>query len=620
MPISLGALNVGKKTLVIFLALLLVALVAATPALAADWPQFQKDAKNSGIYTGAALPTGSTATVTSVQTEYGSFFGIDSTPIYVTTNDTGYVYVFPFQKLYEYYTSGNSLVAGSTPLTVDTGGFQLCTPASDGNSIFLGVNTHLNQTQNKDFTTSLDGWTTGSSAGSPEFSQTTVSGKTCARIHENDPSTDGDGYIQQTVYVPSNSNVRIAFSYLQQYTGSPPSQRLIKVQVKRPSDSTWNTALTITPTAYDTWVPVNENISTTYFPNSGVNYDIRFVFDYTTSASSTATCCFTDCQVIAQSMGVEKVTGLGTGALSLNSNFCNLAQSGQANTPLKYYQNATGSYLLLGKWTGSTGGKYFCIDANTGQVKWEYTGGSPKGYYWAGAACVDDVAIFGDEDGKVHVVKLEPDQDGNAIEVDQDTNTPGVQAYDLTQSNEPIRSSICYYDNATGNDYLYLTSADGYLYQLEYNPTTQRIVGAVTPVQPQNYCTSTPVRYGDWVYVGMGRIYGGSGLWAVPVSGGGFGRPVELVSEDPNDLNLRIIQSSPVVYPASDTEIYIYVTENNQGGRAVCVKHYYDEEEEQWKSEGRWTYTSQNYVLQGFAAADGKLFYGDDSGYLYYVH
>ncbi|MEG3068952.1 MAG: hypothetical protein RQM95_12330 [Syntrophaceticus schinkii] len=326
--------------------------------------------------------------------------------------------------------------------------------------------------------------------------------------------------------VPLASNVRLAFSFLQKYTGSAPAQHDVKVMVKREGTSTWNTIYTTSSAIYNDWVPVNENISNTYFPYSNQNYTVRFVFDYQPASSSTATCCFTDCQIIAQSMGLKKVTGLGTGTLDVDNNFCNLKESGQANTPLKYYQNATGSYLLLGNYTSSTGAKYFCINAANGTKKWEYTNGAPSGYYWAGAAVVNDAAIFGDEDGKVHVVMLEPDNNGNAVEVDQDSTTPGIQPYDInTSSSAHIRTTINYYDvPGTNEDKLYVVDYDGYLYQLNYNSSTHIITsgGAGVRASGVNYSTSSPVRIDDKVF------YGAGGLSVSRISGGNLQTPVSI--------------------------------------------------------------------------------------------
>lgn len=598
------------KKLLLIVAVIMVIMSFGFMAYAADWPQFQNNQYNSGIISEA--PPTTTPSSASVHLEHGGFFGIDSTPIFVTppSSTTGFVYVFPFQHIYECYRNGSNLTINASK-NVDIGGFQLCTPASDGSSIFLGVNTHFNQTKNKDFTTSLADWTTGSNAGSPEFSQATESGKTCAKIYENDV-VDGDGYLEQTVRVPLASNVRLAFSFLQKYTGSAPAQHDVKVMVKREGTSTWNTIYTTSSAIYNDWVPVNENISNTYFPYSNQNYTVRFVFDYQPASGSTATCCFTDCQIIAQSMGLKKVTGLGTGTLAVDDNFCNLKESGQANTPLKYYQNATGSYLLLGNYTSSTGAKYFCINAANGTKKWEYTNGAPSGYYWAGAAVVNDAAIFGDEDGKVHVVMLEPDNNGNAVEVDQDSTTPGIQPYDInTSSSAHIRTTINYYDvPGTNEDKLYVVDYDGYLYQLNYNSSTHIITsgGAGVRASGVNYSTSSPVRIDDKVF------YGAGGLSVSRISGGNLQTPVSI------GTGIGKVQSSPVVYKADDYNYYIYVTENSSSGKAYCVHYYYDTATYDWKSKTIWTFTSGDFTLQGFAAANGDLYFGNDSGYLYALY
>lgn len=613
-----GDLYVVKR-LALIMAVLLLATSLALPAYAADWPQFQRDAKNSGIYdSGTALPT-TTPTATSVYLQGGppQFFGIDSCPIYVTTGGTGYTYVFPTNTLYEHYTSGNSLLLKDSLQLVSPGGFQLSTPASDGSSIYVATNDMFNQTQNKDFTTSLDGWTTGSSINPPPaITQATVSSQTCAKIDEDSPSTNGDGWVQQSVNIPDNTTVRVAFSYFQQYDDDAPSQHDFLVRVKKSSDpdipANWQTIITTTSATYGSWLPVNNNISSSYFPTVGVSYDFRFLFDYNTAADSNDTYgCFTDCQVIVQSFGVKKITGLDTGTLSLDPNFSGGLGTvrGQANTPVKYYSDATGNYLVVGQY-GS--GSYFCLDPATGNKKWQYTPSPATTFYWAGAAVAKGVAIFGDDNGNVHVVLL--NQSGTATEVDQDPNTPGIQPYKLsTTPNEKVRSSICYYDTGGGansTDYLYLTTrtdTSGSLYQLAYNITTHIITAAGNPVS-DNYSTSTPVRYDNYVF------FGASGLYVSQISNGTLGTPAS-ISAGLFSPALGAVQSSPVVQKTGS--VYnVYATENKANGRAFCINYNSSNN----TSSLGWSTPSQNFVLQGFAAADGKLFYGDDAGYFYYLH
>lgn len=585
------------KRLSFMMAVIMVVVMSfGSAAFASDWLQFQNDAKNSGIYTGGSLPT-SVPSSAYVSTQAGGWMGIDTPPIFAGN----YAYVFPITTIYEVYGDCSSVRDYET--VESTGGFQLCTPASDGSSVFVGINDMINQTTNKDFATDLSGWTTGSSDGSPTFSQATVADRTCAKIYEDNADTNGAGYIKQTVSKSYSSSVRLQFSYLQQYTGSAPTQKDIKVYAKLLPSGTENLIYSTSSGTYDQWIPVNENIDSAYFPSTG-DYEIRFEWDYTTPGSSTAACCFTDCEVILQSVGIKKVTGLGDN-LVVNNNFCSLATAGQANTPLKYHEYGNNKYLLMGTWVSTTSGKYYCVDATNGNVKWTFTPSTGAGFYWAGAACFEGYTIFGDDQGNVHVVNL--DQSGTAVEVDQDSGTAGTQPYDLT--NTKIRTSVCYYDvPGSTTDYLYVADYNGVLYQLTYDSSTHTITAYDDETGPSNYSTSSPVRIDDLVF------YGCSGLSVAHIDSGDMGAPAAIGS------GIGKVQASPVVYKAGTNNYYIYVTENVSNGRAICVHYYYSDQLEDWVSENAWTFTSNNYILQGFAAANGKLYFGNDSGRLYVLY
>jgi hypothetical protein len=604
------------KKLLLTVAFIMVIMSFGFAAYAADWPQFQKDAKNSGIYdSGTALPI-TLPTKTSVLTEAGGFFGIDSCPIYVTTGDTGYAYVFPSKNLFEYGVSSSGLQLNDSLQLVNPGGFQLSTPASDGSSIYVATNDMFNQIQNKDFTEGADGFAHWATQGSPVFSTTTVDSKTCAKLYEASNIGERSGSLVQTgVSIPSPSTVRLAFAYKYEHTGSAPTQG-ITVEVKPTTGSTWVEIYPAGTDYYDDgWYYVNFNVTDpAAFPAAG-NYDIRFTWNYDIGAGSTATCYFSDCQLIAQSFGVKKITGLGSGTLSLVPGFGGGlgVKKGQSNNPVKYYSDGTDEYLVVGQYGGSN---YFCLNPANGDLKWTFDVTGTGGYYWAGAALANGVAIFGDDNGCVHVVPL--DQTGSAAEVDQDPATPGVQPYDLEPERGPVsvRSSVCYYDVPGSNiDKLYLTARSksygqfGYIYELDYNASTRQIVDK-TPRDPDSngnggYSTSTPCRYDNYVFFGAN-----GGLYVCEITGGVMGVPNRVAD------NTGGIQASPVVQKLNN-KYYIYATRNIQGGKAFCAE--YDPAASP-KGSLRWETTAQNFTLQGFAAADGKLFFGDDAGYLYYLH
>jgi outer membrane protein assembly factor BamB len=122
----------GKVKWPLFLAALMVLLVAlAGAALAADWPQFQKDELNSGK-TGDPLPNSSGILTKNVFTLSGDYYGIDTTPIvkgdhvYVLAGGSNATKLFKYQKNGTNFTGAK--VWESSQLT-NTNGFQLAAPA-----------------------------------------------------------------------------------------------------------------------------------------------------------------------------------------------------------------------------------------------------------------------------------------------------------------------------------------------------------------------------------------------------------------------------------------------------------------------------------------------------------
>ncbi|RKD26932.1 Outer membrane protein assembly factor BamB, contains PQQ-like beta-propeller repeat [Caminicella sporogenes DSM 14501] len=272
-----------------------------------------------------------------------------------------------------------------------------------------------------------------------------------------------------------------------------------------------------------------------------------------------------------------------------------LSEGGQLNTPITYDNGK----LYFGTWKGTvdttTGGVYYCVDANNGNILWKYTGvkndNREDGFYWAGAAIVGNYIIFGNDASYIHVLDK-----NNGTEKDK---------FDLrkvhTDSRE-VRSSICVYDNSA-----YFTDKGGYLWKLNINSDgTLKYEGS----RKIGYTTSTPVvayhkdMSEDRIYVGQGQFSGG-----------------KLVCYDTN-LNLIWeytgiggVQSSPIVY-SDGVYNYIYFTENSAKGRGYCIM------DEGYSASLVWVYTPprdemQNYTLQGMAPAGEYVVYGNDSGYVF---
>ncbi|GEM_PF-1342425 len=138
-----------KKQLAVIIGAILVisAVVAAIPAAASDWPEFQKDEVNVGRTDDSAPITNASGTDVSWvhQTVTGNWYGIDTVPIVVGH----YVYVLAANAnnayLYKYYKNGSSANWANNRVTVGSGNFQNSCPAYGDGKIFV-INTGYGST------------------------------------------------------------------------------------------------------------------------------------------------------------------------------------------------------------------------------------------------------------------------------------------------------------------------------------------------------------------------------------------------------------------------------------------------------------------------------------------
>ncbi|NOQ48785.1 MAG: PQQ-binding-like beta-propeller repeat protein, partial [Methanococcoides sp.] len=123
--------------------------------------------------------------------------------------------------------------------------------------------------------------------------------------------------------------------------------------------------------------------------------------------------------------------------------------------------------------------------------------------------------------------------------------------------------------------------------------------------------TCTPTVYNGRVYVGTGTFTGSGDVYCL------------------NEEDLSVIwkytpnggiQGSPVIstaYDDGDGEVYIYFTTNVKDARVYCLKDYTGntEPELQWYYEA--PSEKNEYTLHGVTIKDGRIFYGNDRGYLF---
>lgn len=228
------------------------------------------------------------------------------------------------------------------------------------------------------------------------------------------------------------------------------------------------------------------------------------------------------------------------------------------------------------------------------QAEWSYA--VDGGFYWTGAVSVGPAIVVGTEaageSGSAHLVSL----DKASGKVISQLEVAGNQ-----------RSSIV----ASGGA-VYFTTTAGYLYRAQANPVTGAL-SALTSVKVGSYCTSTPVIYGGRAYVGTSE--GGSGTLAVvDVSDMSRCYSVELPAA---------CQSSPVMstaYLASTGKLYVYVTLNAEPGGMQLITLPPDassaadaQVQQIYDAAGHEQYCMTSPAV----AADGTLFYKNDSGYIF---
>jgi len=271
----------------------------------------------------------------------------------------------------------------------------------------------------------------------------------------------------------------------------------------------------------------------------------------------------------------------------------------QLNTPITY---ADGK-IYVGNSKGATKdiSTYYCIDAsNVTNEIWNRTTLYATGYYWAGAAIVGDYIIYGDDTANVTCLNKDTGAFVDYINVSEACGVTPV---------EEIRSSIVW-NEATGR--IYFTGKkpsprSGHAYAVSFNAATGDIGNSCDWVTDIDYSTSTPVVYGDRVYVCMGGMYGGDGkvLKCLDEASGNILYTYDI----PNGAS----QASPAVSVA-DGHVYIYFTTNMDNGSAYCIEDTGSALVERWE----WNPPEDNqFILQGMAISDGMVYFGTDYGRVY---
>ena len=255
-------------------------------------------------------------------------------------------------------------------------------------------------------------------------------------------------------------------------------------------------------------------------------------------------------------------------------------RGGQLNTPMVYINGN----LFFGNWirgdaNGNNYAKYFKLNVNSNQLTTLDTGHTDDGFYLAGAAVRKTGArtyiVFGSDNSHLYMFNA----DTNALVSDVSDDIIGQ-----------IRSSICYDDGG-----IYFSTKSGIFYKYAVNSSRE-----LTLIWSQNLSlpsNATPTVSDGVVYAAvgefghpLGKLYALNALTGEAV-GGAYtaGGPV---------------QSSLLIYETDENEVYAYYTVNSAVGKGYC-KHFDQTPSGEEIGEA-------GYTLQGFAAANGYLVYGND--------
>lgn len=576
--------NMFKRISSLFLTLLLV-VGFAFPA-AADWTTYQGNNNHNGVITDGAPITTSVNTAMVNLTHNGSGWdGIDTAPV-MQTLDNGDTYAY---VIYDgYAVSGNNgggrlakvrandaKEIWSKQLTLSAG-FQLSTPllvqGNDASSeaddtIYVGTTGFSQLLKNDELNGSpVTDWTvTGGVASGTGID---VAGNQVITLKQTDLALNNAATNRAAlgIYIGNSADTNVTADVQVKVNGTTV---VTKAFSKSSSDAQAKPIQDpANPGQY--YYYLNDNFA------AMVGDEVEYIIDVKNNADTVKV----DYASLYQQTGsIQKVTGLDQTSPSNVSIVTGIA--GQINTPI----TTDGTYLYFGTWTGKGGGTYYQVEiANPTNVKTATTGD----YYWAGAVVSGDYVYFGSDEGKLHY-RLVDDfaNDGDSV---------------IVPSSGKIRSSI-----AVKDDTLYFTSQNGYLWVYEINTFT----GEPTLDWHKKLAatsTSTPViTANNIIYVGYYNGFSSGGVQAIDLS--------TKIIKNVTPPSFKPVQSSIIAHTENNID-YLYFTTNAANGAGYGYSFDGTTGNQVWNTEAT---SGKTYTLQGMAASNGYLVFGNDYNNLYIV-
>ena len=255
-------------------------------------------------------------------------------------------------------------------------------------------------------------------------------------------------------------------------------------------------------------------------------------------------------------------------------------RGGQLNPPMVYINGN----LFFGNWirgdaNGNNYAKYFKLNVNSNQLSTLDTGHTDDGFYLAGAAVYksgsNTYLIFGSDNSHLYMFNANT----NALVSEVSSGIVGQ-----------IRSSVSYADGG-----FFFTSKPGYIYRCSFNGT-KLVRNWETSLN--GACNATPTIYDGMAYVSLGQFGDTDGKFAGCNIDTGI---MEFGDYTPGGP----VQSSMLIYKDSENDLYTYYTVNRADGKGYCKQLGQEHPIAEEIGEA-------GYTLQGFAAANGYLVYGND--------
>lgn len=290
---------------------------------------------------------------------------------------------------------------------------------------------------------------------------------------------------------------------------------------------------------------------------------------------------------VTTAAGLDAFDALSMERLWSCNDFDTFGSSYMCATPL-LYDNSTvyvgtyggSAYNSLGTYVG-----YSAINADNGQIKWNYGGGEDTVSYGAGAVKEGNYLIFGSDDGFLRAIDL------NAVETNANHS---LLAEPLKLAvNGTIRSSV-----ASAGGYLYFTTNSGYIYKVALEDDLR----VENSVQFASSSTSTPLIYNGRIYVGAS-----DGIYVLNASD---------LSQVSHFSTSAPVLSSGLLTSAYSDQVHVYFTMNSARGEIMVLT------DDGTKVEYSTLYepSQSQYCLNSLIAdSEGVIYYSNDSGYVFAV-